>query len=120
MKQNHFLNFLIVGGYAFIPWILILFVLSLTFHFPHAVFVLLHYVLNVLLFFIAFRFFYRTYPHANPFFTTLKVLLFLCLFEIILWIFFGQPQKPFLNYIDFLFPAFLIVTTIYAVGKQQN
>lgn len=113
-------DFVTIAIHAFVPWALVLFVLSLMVNLPRGAFVFFHYVIDVLLFGLVFHFYYQAHPHTHAFHTTIFALLSLFLFEAIFWTFFASGADKFLNFVDWIFPAFLIATTIYAIGKRGS
>lgn len=102
---------------TFIPWLITLAALGASLGLPRPLFILLHYTLNVLLFGVAFSIYYRGHSGVDPFTVTLIAMLSLVLFEVVYLVFIYKGELWFLNYIDWIVPAFLIATTVYGLGK---
>lgn len=112
------MTFFTVATYAFVPWVVVLFALSFAIYLPRSLFITVHYFLDVFLFGFVFHYFFETHPHASAFTTTTLALIALFIFELIFLNFFSSDPGRFLNYVDWIFPAFLIATSIYVVGKK--
>ncbi len=116
--NERFAKFLTVAVYTFVPWAIVLFVLTIGINLPRGAFIFVHYLVDILAFGIVFHFFYETHKNASAYTTTLNMLIALFVFEAIFLGFFSSEPGQFLNYIDWIFPAFLIATTVYAIGKR--
>ena len=114
------MTFFTVAIYSFVPWVAVLFVLSFVSLLPRGAFIAIHYVLTVCLFGLVFHFFYETHAKKSSFITTIFALISLFLFELIFWNFFSSDAKRYLNFVDWIFPLFLIATTVYALGKRSK
>lgn len=115
---SRLITFVNVAVHTFVPWVVVLFLLTLLINLPRAAFISVHYIASVLIFAIAFHYFYNTHPDVPPFHTTVQSLIAFGIFEVMFLTFFSTDHGRFLNYIDWIFPTFLIATTIYAVGKK--
>lgn len=79
-------------------------------------FILIHYLLIVLLFGVAFSFYYKDHKEVDPFAVTITAILCLFVYEIVYVGFFHEAPHWFLTYLDWLVPVFLIASTIYWTG----
>lgn len=108
-----------VFPYALVAWIVVLFLLSLIIHLPRGFFIALHSLADFFVFGVVFHYYYEVHASAKPFETTAWVMFLLFLFEAILFTFFIPDMKNYLNFIDWIFPAFLIATTVYALKSLK-
>lgn len=101
---------------TFIPWLITLAALGVSSSLERPAFVVVHYVLVVLLFGVAFGIYFRDRKGVDSF--TVTVIAMLCLFayEVIYVTFFFEGSRWFLTYVDWLVPAFLIASTVYWTG----
>lgn len=102
---------------AFIPWLMTIAALGAAGSLARPVFVVVHYVLVVLLFGIAFGIYFRDRKGVDPFIVTVIAMLCLFIYEFIFIAFFSDGSIWFLTYVDWLVPAFLTASTIFWVGK---
>ena len=102
---------------TFIPWLITLAALGATTTLPRPLFVLIHYILIVLLFGVAFSLYYKDRKGVDPF--SVMVIAILCLFayEMVYVGFLYEGPRWFLTYLDWLVPVFLIASTVYWTGK---
>lgn len=117
---SHFHNFPVIAIYAFVPWVIKLFVLTIAADLPRAVFIFLHFVVAILLFAFIFHFYFEVHLTASAFDTTVKSVLALVVFDAVFLGFYASEPMRYLTYIDWIVPMFLIATTIYATGKPST
>lgn len=105
---------------TFIPWLITLAALETAAMFARPVFVAFHYLVIVLLYTVAFAWYYQGHKQAEPFtvmgtavgcWLALEVGYSLFVYEGSLW---------FATYTDWIVPMFLMATTVYAVGRFVN
>lgn len=120
MAFSKSIHFVTVAVYAFVPWAITLFVLSLLQTIPRLLFICLHYVLTIVVFGIVFRSYYHTHPKTRPFITTAHAFSALVVFELVFWQFFSSGSRSYFNYVDWIFPAFLIATVVYLTGIRRT
>ncbi len=118
IMQARMITFLTVFLYAFVAWIVVVFLLSFLINLPRPAFVSLHYVSDLVLFGVVFRSYYEAHPRANPFETTALTMVSLFILEAILFGVIIPDLGHLLNFVDWIFPAFLIATTVYIFGKK--
>ncbi len=106
-----------VSVYAFIAWIVVLFLLSRSIDLARPVFIAVHYLVDVIVFGVVFSQYYRSYNRTEPFRTTIIAMISLLVYEAVFWVYFSSTDGSYLNYIDWILPLFLITTTVYWVGK---
>jgi len=97
-------------------WILILISLAKLQQSPRIVFVLVHYLLDIIVFGVLFFIHYKYFSKFSPFTTMAVAMVVLILTEFIFWKFFYSGELWFLNFIDWIVPAFLVASTIYLIG----
>jgi hypothetical protein len=107
---------LTVMFFALLGWLPILFTLSWIRGLPRFWFVLLHYALDVLVFGLVFSLYYKRVGHLSPFATMAVAMLSLFAIELVFWGIFYSGEMWFLNWIDWIVPAFLVASTVYLVG----
>ena len=102
---------------TFIPWLISLAALGAASMLPRVAFIIVHGVLVVLLFGVAFSLYYKERKGVDPF--TVTVIGMLCLLVYEAFYLFSLSEEPhkFLTYVDWFVPAFLIASTIYWTGK---
>ncbi len=105
---------------TFIPWLMTLAAMGASTSLPRPLFILFHYVLVVLLFGVAFSFYFRDRKGADPFTVTTLAMLCLFAYEMIYVGFLYEGPPWFLNYVDWFVPLFLISSTIYWVGRMMK
>ena len=106
-----------VSVYAFIAWLIVLFLLSRSLHLSRGAFIAVHYLLDVVVFGAAFYQYHRSYLQTKAFQTTAIALSALLVYEAVFWNYFYQGDLQYLNYVDWILPLFLVVTSIYWAGK---
>ncbi len=109
----------VVGLYAFVPWVTIVFVLHFIVYFPRIVFIGLHYVLSCLLFGFIFSHYFEVYPGSKPFEITGIALVCVFVFEWIFFYFFENNAVRLFDYVDWIFPMFLLASSLYFVGSRK-
>jgi len=102
---------------TFIPWLITLAALGATTTLSRPLFILVHYVLVVLLFGVAFSFYYKGRKGVDPFTVTIIAILCLFVYEIVYGGFLYEGSRGLLTYLDWLVPVFLIASTVYGTGK---
>lgn len=108
---------IIISIFTLVPWGIILYLLSVFKNLPRTYFVLLHYLVNILLFGIVFYIFYARFSHPSPFATMAVSMAVIFVTEFIVWNFLYSGDLWFLNFFDWMLPAFLIASTVYFVGE---
>ena len=111
---------LAVSVFSLIAWVPILLVLSWIRNLPRPWFVLLHYVLDILLFGVVFAVYYRYFGSFSPFATTAIAMVSLFVIEFVFWGLFYHGELWFLNWVDWIVPAFLVASTVYWVGAWSG
>lgn len=107
---------LIIGMHALLAWILIEIFVNHAHGLSRRAYIALHYVVVVMAFAILFLFYHWIFDvGASPFFVTVVGMGFIFLFEFVVFRFFYIGERWFLNFVDWIVPAFLATTTIYAV-----
>lgn len=102
---------------TFIPWLITLAALGATTSLPRTVFIVVHYLLVVLMFGVAFGFYFKDRKGVDPFTVTTIAVLCFFLYEFVYILFVFDGSRWFLSYVDWIVPLFLITSTIYWTGK---
>jgi len=107
----------VVAITTFIPWLISTASLEAVYQLPYVLFLGVYYMLLILLFGVAFGFYFWGHKEEDVF-TVMGTALFSFLLYDLLYIqFVYQGEVWFLNYFDWFLPLFLISSTIYWVGK---
>jgi hypothetical protein len=112
LREYHLVAFL-----AFIGWGATLTILALLKAAPRPVFVAAHYLLNVAVFGGLFAAYFAARPSLSPFAVMAGAMTVILVAEWLLWNFVFPGRHDFLNFVDWMLPAFLLASTIYLVGK---
>lgn len=109
------LNILYIGIFTFVSWGIILFLLAISKNLGRFYFISLHYLLDVLIFGFFFFIYYKYLVKFTPFSTMAIAMIWLIVLEFIFWKFIYKGDLWFLNWVDWIVPAFLVASTIYLV-----
>ncbi len=120
MLRNRFFKFFNILVHTFVAWAVLMFVLNFFASSSREVFVFLHFLFAIIIFAIVFRSYYQAHESPSPFFTVIQAIVSFATFEIVYINFFQPASNHLLDFVDWIFPFFLIVSTIYAVGKQKS
>ena len=110
------ISVLTVALFAFIAWLPILAALVLMRNLPRVWFVALHYGLDILLFGLVFAVYHKRLGRFSPFGTMAIAMFSLFAIEFVFWNFFYRGELWFLNFVDWIVPAFLVASTVYFAG----
>ncbi len=110
------LSGILTALFSFVSWLTILTSFSFLKDAPRAWFVAIHYTLNIAVFSLFFGIHFKFFPSFSPFATMATAMTSLIVFEAIYWGYFYKGELWFLNFTDWILPAFLIASTIYFVG----
>ncbi len=102
---------------TFIPWLISVAALGAVSQLPYLLFVLVHFALIVLLFGVAFGFYFKEHKMIDPFTVMVMAISSFLVFDAVYFGFIYEGELWFLTYFDWFFPLFLISSTIYGVGK---
>ena len=110
-------NIFIVAGFTTTAWFIALGALTVLQRLPRIGFILAHYGVDVLVFGAVFLAYYHYFGQVTPFVAMAYAMITLFVLEFFFWQFVYVGEKTYLNFVDWVVPAFLIATTIYFVGK---
>lgn len=111
------LSVLIVGIHALLAWIVIEVFVNLAHPLSRRSYILWHYVVVVVSFAAMFWVYYRFFPPmASPFAVTMVGMLFVFSFEWVVFRYLYSGERWFLNWVDWIFPIFLAISTMYLMG----
>ena len=102
--------------FSFVGWMAALGVLAFAKEWPRFLFVALHYASNVLLFGVLFGVYFRYVHQFSPFVTMVIAMVSLFGFEFVFWRFLYHGPFWFLNFVDWMVPAFIVASTVYFTG----
>ena len=110
------LSVLTVGAFSFAGWLVVLACLGAVRSASRPAFILLHYALDVVVFGAAFLAYHKWAHRFSPFTTMAIAMLSLFLIEFVFWRFFYSGELWFLNFVDWIVPAFLVASSVYFAG----
>ncbi|MDX1608394.1 MAG: hypothetical protein R3251_04250 [Candidatus Spechtbacterales bacterium] len=116
------MQYLIVFLATFTGWITALGLFILARGLSRGTFIAFHYLADAILFgAIFFLYFKLSSQPLSSFAVMAAAMASLFIFEFILWRFIAPGQAHlYLNFVDWVIPAFIIASTIYAIGKYLN
>lgn len=107
---------LTISIFSFVGWVVALGIFSQIKDFPRIWFILAHYALDILIFGALFFIYYKYFGHFSPFTTMAIAMAILFIIEFVYWKFIYTGELWFLNFWDWILPAFIVASTIYLVG----
>jgi len=120
MLRNRFFKFFNVFVHTFVAWVVLMFVLNFFTSLSRDVFAFLHILFAVIIFAIVFRSYYQAHENSSHFVTVIQAIVSFVIFEIVYINFFQPGPSHLLDFIDWILPFFLVVSTIYAIGKHKR
>src|SRR3989344_3299606 len=102
--------------FSFSGWVAALSVLALAKDWPRFLFVAFHYALNVILFGVLFGVYFKYVHHFSPFVAMAIAMASLFIVEFVFWRFFYHGPLWFLNFVDWMVPAFIVARPGYFSG----
>ena len=102
--------------FSVVGWVVALGVLAFAKDWPRFLFVTFHYALNGLLFGVLFGVYFKYVHHFSPFVTMAIAMVSLFLIELVFWRFLYHGPLWFLNFVDWMVPAFIVASTVYFTG----
>ena len=119
MIQN-ILATLIIFVFQFFAETAGLYTLSVAKNLPRTTYIIFHYALDILVATIVFGIYFKFVNHFSPFTTVAISMVSLFSLEFIFFKFFYKGDYWFLNFADYIVPAFIYASTIYLVGTFLN
>lgn len=80
-------------------------------------YVLINYSIHLIIPTVLFYVYFKYFDHLSPFGTMAVAMLIFFALDFVIFKYFYKGELWFLNFIDYILPAFLIASTIYFVGK---
>ncbi|MDX1607907.1 MAG: hypothetical protein R3251_01730 [Candidatus Spechtbacterales bacterium] len=110
---------LIIFSITLFGWLLALGIFTLAKDMPRNAFIAVHYIVDIIIFGgIYILYFKFIKQHFAPFAVVAVAMGSLFIFEFILWRFVAPEQAhTYLNFVDWIVPAFIIASSIYFAGK---
>lgn len=102
---------------SFIPWLITLSAVDAIQSLPRLIAVLVHYVMVVILFGMAFAIYFKSHPKSDPFLVMTFAIVSILIFDLANFQKISMISERTFDYVDWIVPIFLITTTIYSVGK---
>lgn len=111
-------DILLLGLHSLVAWVLVEVFVNNAHTLSRKPYIFFHYASVIaafaITFFVYFKFFAAPW---SLFFTTMTAMSFVLLLEGIIFGFLYSGERWFLNFIDWIFPMFLAVSTIYFLGS---
>ena len=107
---------LTVSIFSSIAWLIALLGLYLARDISRLWFITVHYALDILIFAVLFGAYFKYVGHYTPFTTMAIAMASLFVIELVFWKFVYTGELWFLNFVDWIVPAFLVASTIYFTG----
>jgi len=114
--MQNIVQILTISIFSLVGWALGLGIFSKLQHLPKVSFIIAHYVIDIVLFGTLFFVYYKYFSHFSPFTTMVIAMITLFVVEFIFWRYFYTGNLWFLNFWDWIVPAFIVTSTIYLVG----
>lgn len=86
---------------------------------PNLYFTIIHYILIVVVFIVAYYLYFRFIWKFDPFKTMIVSILSIFIIEYVLFNYFYKWELWFLNFKDWIVPVFIGMSTIYFVWKYS-
>ena len=103
------LNILVLALHSLVAWVL----LEIFVNNAHIFF---HYICVIAAFAISFFVYFEYFAAFSIFSTTCIAMVFVSFLELIVFGYLYSGDRWFLNYVDWIFPMFLAMSTIYFIG----
>ncbi|MBI4713953.1 hypothetical protein HY771_02100 [Candidatus Uhrbacteria bacterium] len=111
------LNIFIVALHALVAWILVEVFVNNAHRLGRKQYVFFHYLSVVAAFAISFFIYFNFFATFSVFTTTWIAMFFVSLLEFVVFGYLYSGDRWFLNYVDWIFPMFLAMSSIYFVGR---
>lgn len=111
------LDILLVSLHALIAWVLVEVFVNNAHTLSRKQYVFFHYMSVIAAFAIVFFVYFEYFGGVSVFFATVMAMVVVCLLELIVFGYLYSGERWFLNYVDWIFPMFLAMSTIYLVGS---
>jgi hypothetical protein len=111
------LDIILIIIHALIAWVLVEVFVNHAHKLSRRHYVFFHYLSVIAAFAGTFFLYFQQFSkEMDVFFVTAIAMIVMCLLELIVFGYLYSGEKWFLNYVDWIFPMFLAVSTIYLVG----
>lgn len=105
-----------IFGASLLSWLILAGYFLISQNLSRITFIFLHYLTAIGATALFFFILYKYLPHFTPFYTMVTAMISLFIIEFIVFKYIYKGELWFLNFIDWMVPAFLIATTIYLIG----
>ncbi|MBI5369611.1 hypothetical protein HZA85_00235 [Candidatus Uhrbacteria bacterium] len=102
--------------YALVAWVLIEVFVNNAHRLSRKHFIFFHYVCVIAVFFGVFDFYFLHHQTFSIFAVTAIAMATVCALELMVFGYLYSGERWFLNYVDWIFPMFLALGTIYFTG----
>ena len=114
--MNTVLSILFIGLHVFVSWLLIELFVNVFHGLKRQWFVLLHYLAVFLSFATVFLVYFAAFSVFSIFTVMVIAMLFLFVLEICIFRYMYSGELWFLNYIDWIAPVFIAISSVYLAG----
>ncbi len=111
------IRILLIALHALIAWLLVEVFVNNAHSFSRRKFILFHYLCVIIAFAVVFFFYFSFFSTLSLFLTTVVAIASVAVLELIVFGYLYSGDRWFLNYVDWIFPMFLAMSTVYVVGK---
>lgn len=111
-----FIDILTIGLHALVAWVLVEVFVNNAYRLNRRAYIFWHYVSVVTSFAAVFAFYFHQFNAFPVFIATFIAMSFVFVLEVIVFHFLYSGERWFLNFVDWLLPIFLAMSTIYFVG----
>ncbi|MEK7615348.1 MAG: hypothetical protein AAB431_03120 [Patescibacteria group bacterium] len=112
-----FFDILLIALHAFIAWLLVEVFVNNAHSFSRKKFIFFHYLCVIATFAIIFAIYFSFFSTFSVFATAVIAICVVGFLELLVFGYLYSGDRWFLNYVDWIFPMFLAVSTVYFVGK---
>lgn len=117
--MNTIFNILVIAIHALIAWVLVEIFVNNAHRMSRRSYVFFHYISVIVAFAMTFFVYFKYFASAQSiFFVATIAMSIVCLLEVVVFGYLYSGEKWFLNYVDWIFPMFLAMSTIYFIGKM--
>jgi len=110
-------EFFLIGVHVLLAWVMIEAFVNLAHHLSRPTFIVWHYLVDVVAFFGMFWVFFTCFHGTSSVFAVTAVgMTFVLFYEMIVFRYLYCGDRWFLNWVDWIVPMFLVLSSMYAAG----
>jgi len=110
------LNILVLALHSLVAWVLLEIFVNNAHRLGRKSYIFFHYICVIAAFAISFFVYFEYFAAFSIFSTTCIAMVFVSFLELIVFGYLYSGDRWFLNYVDWIFPMFLAMSTIYFIG----